>query len=296
MSGAASNNAVRLRFYLPPEDLRPFVTTIYQLDVSPDPAGPIEDVLHPEWANIRLVTRGDIDAAVGDAGLQRVPRAILVGPTSRATRFRAEAAQSWGIGLLPLGWARILDQPADEYADRFADLSQERALERLAPITACLAIEPADPQTFKDCLADAIRTLLLSPQSRDTDIVALERALVDKSAHTVSHLAEKTGMSLRTLERLSKSVFGFTPQLLLRRQRFLRSLAQFMLDPSLKWIETLDSHYHDQAHFVRDFKRFMGMSPSAYAKQSHPVLGAAAHARKEIAGEAMQVLHKPPAD
>ena len=296
MSGSALDSAVKVRFYLPPEDLRPFVTTIYRLDVSPDPAGPIEDALHPEWANIRLITQGDIEASVGDARLERVPRAILVGPTSRATRFRAESAQSWGIGLLPLGWARILDQPADEYADRFADLSQERALERLAPITACLAIEPADPQTFKDCLADAIRALLLSPQSRDTDIVGLERALVDKSVHTVSHLAENTGMSLRTLERLSKSVFGFTPQLLLRRQRFLRSLAQFMLDPSLKWIETLDSHYHDQAHFVRDFKRFMGMSPSAYAKQPHPVLGDAAHARKAIAGEAMQVLHKPPPD
>jgi AraC-like DNA-binding protein len=67
-----------------------------------------------------------------------------------------------------------------------------------------------------------------------------------------------------------------------------------MLDPSLKWIETLDRHYHDQAHFVRHFKRFMGMSPSAYAKQPHPVLGAAAHARKAIAGEAIQVLHRPP--
>lgn len=122
----------------------------------------------------------------------------------------------------------------------------------------------------------------------------LERALVGSQVHGVSDLAEATCMSLRTLERLSKSVSGFTPQLLLRRQRFLRSLARFMLDPSMRWIETLDSHYHDQTHFVRDFKRFMGMSPSVYAKQPHPVLGAAADAREAIAGEAMQVLHRPP--
>ena len=190
----------------------------------------------------------------------------------------------------------MIDQPANEFADRFADLSQERALERLAPIAACLDIGSSDPQVFKDCLADAMRDLLLCPQSRDTDIIRLEHALVDRSVHNVSHLAANTGMSLRTLERLCKTVFGFTPQLLLRRQRFLLSLAQFMLDPSLKWIETLDSHYHDQAHFVRDFKRFMGTSPSAYAKQPHPVLGAAAHARKAIAGEPTQVLHRPPAD
>ena len=66
-----------------------------------------------------------------------------------------------------------------------------------------------------------------------------------------------------------------------------------MLDPSLKWIDTLDSHYHDQAHFVRDFFYFMTMAPREYAKVVNPVLAAAAHARMAIAGEAMQVLHRP---
>jgi hypothetical protein len=80
---------------------------------------------------------------------------------------------------------------------------------------------------------------------------------------------------------------------LLRRQRFLRSLAQFMLDPTLTWISTLDWHYVDQAHFVRDFKRFMSMSPSSYAARDHPVLRAAAQARTAAAGAAVQALHKP---
>ena len=66
-----------------------------------------------------------------------------------------------------------------------------------------------------------------------------------------------------------------------------------MLDPSLKWLSTLDYQYHDQAHFVRDFRRFMGMSPSAYAKLDKPLLIAAARARMEIAGEAVQGLHEP---
>ena len=69
-----------------------------------------------------------------------------------------------------------------------------------------------------------------------------------------------------------------------------------MLDPSLKWLNTLDQQYHDQAHFVRDFKRFMGMSPSAYAKLDKPILMAAAQARMAIAGQAVQGLHDPNAD
>ena len=44
---------------------------------------------------------------------------------------------------------------------------------------------------------------------------------------------------------------------------------------------------------IRDFKRFMLMSPSEYARLPHPILAAAAHARMAVAGEAMQVLHSP---
>ncbi|WP_418251669.1 helix-turn-helix domain-containing protein [Erythrobacter litoralis] len=100
-------------------------------------------------------------------------------------------------------------------------------------------------------------------------------------------------MNVRSLERLTRRAFGFTPKLLLRRQRFLRSLAQFVLDPSLKWLDALDCQYHDQAHFVRDVKRFMGMNPSEYARLDKPFLAAAARARMEIAGEAVQGLHRP---
>jgi len=116
---------------------------------------------------------------------------------------------------------------------------------------------------------------------------------MNKDVATVGEMSEQLAMSPRSLERLSLRAFGFAPKLLLRRQRFMRSLAQFMLDPSLAWIRTLDCHYVDQAHFVRDFKRFMTMSPSAYAALDHPVLRAAARARAAATGQAVQVLHRP---
>lgn len=109
----------------------------------------------------------------------------------------------------------------------------------------------------------------------------------------MTDLAHRLGISSRSLERLSLKAFGFSPKLLLRRQRFLRSLAQFMLDPSLTWIRTLDFQYVDQAHFVRDFRRFMAMSPRHYAALDHPVLRAAAQGRSAAAGAAVQALHRP---
>jgi len=52
---------------------------------------------------------------------------------------------------------------------------------------------------------------------------------------------------------------------LLRRQRFMRSLTQFMLDPGVNWSDAIDGSYHDQAQFVRDCRQFLGMTPRQYA-------------------------------
>jgi methylphosphotriester-DNA--protein-cysteine methyltransferase len=106
-------------------------------------------------------------------------------------------------------------------------------------------------------------------------------------------MAAVAGLPAHTLERTCRRHFGFPPRLLLRRQRFMRSLSQYMLDPSLKWIGAIDSHYHDQAQFVRDFHAFMDMSPSEYAARPHPVLGAVMRARQDAAGAAVQALHRP---
>ena len=45
-----------------------------------------------------------------------------------------------------------------------------------------------------------------------------------------------------------------------------------MFDPERSWSQALDSQYYDQAQFVRDFRSFMGMTPSDYAEAPHPIL------------------------
>ena len=99
-------------------------------------------------------------------------------------------------------------------------------------------------------------------------------------------------MRQRTLERICKRAFGFSPKLLLRRQRLMRSLVHFLLDPSLKWIGALDSHYHDQAQFVREFHEFMGMTPSHYAAMDHPILKEVVLERARFSGSSVLAAHQ----
>jgi AraC-like DNA-binding protein len=286
---------VTVRFFMPSERLAPYISTYYLTEVFLPAGEVIRDWLHPEWANLRFSRNDSWLAAIGDDLPAVAPHFIATGPTSRAAQFVTGSMRAWGVGLLPQGWARLIDANAERFADRFVDGASDPAFAAFAPLLDDLFGGNPDPAAEAGRIDGFLLEMLGHRPAPEEErrLHAAHTALVDCEVSSVGELAERLGMSSRSLERLSLRAFGFSPKLLLRRQRFLRSLAQFMLDPSLKWISTLDWHYVDQAHFVRDFRRFMGMSPSHYAALDHPVLRAAATARTAAAGAAVQVLHQP---
>lgn len=293
---AQTGNAISIRFALPAPELRPYVTTYYRTDVTCSPSEPVlEDYLHPEWPNLRLMPASGSESAIGDQDLRENPTFSVTGPTSCATRFRVGSGRSWGIGLMPLGWAALVDGRAGDYADRFVDGFADKAFAAFQPLMRALEQSSGDFEEELALIEAHLAPLATRTCANREAIAAISAALVDPEIASVKALAQRVGMNIRSLERLSNRAFGFPPKLLIRRQRFLRSLAQFMLDPTMKWLSALDYQYHDQAHFFRDFKRFMGMSPSAYARLDKPFLVAAAQARMAIAGEAVQGLHRPSA-
>lgn len=283
---------VATRFFPLSAALRPYVSTIYLSEVAISAGSRVEDYLHPEWANLRFVEGNRPLAAIGGSPVVEMPRFIATGPTSTATYFAAGNMRAWGIGILPMGWAKFIPLPADELADRFCDGAAHPAFAAFAPLLGALGrVNDVDAAA---ALIDAhVSALVADAPPDDPAILAAHQALVDDEVTSVADLSAKLALSERSIERLSHRAFGFSPKLLLLRQRFLRSLARFMLDPSMAWIDTMDHHYYDQAQFTRDFQRFMGMSPRDYAARPKPILGAAAFARAAAAGAAVQGLHKP---
>lgn len=284
---------VSVRFHQPPEALRPYFTSFYSVDIVVPGGGRVVDYLHPEWAGLRFMTGSLPESEI--AGRPPLPPTAFLahGPTSTTIRFTAGSMRLWGIGLLPLGWAKFVDGPADTLADVLVDGHDHPVFADYGALADGLFGQKADTATELARITAFFADRLDRKHADEGRILACHAALVDPDVATVAEMAERAGMPSYTLERLCHRHFGFAPQLLLRRQRFMRSLSQFMLDPSLKWIGALDDHYHDQAQFVRDFHRFMGMSPREYSNAPHPIIGAIMRARFEEAGAAVQALHRP---
>ncbi len=288
----SQHEPISVRFHAPPEDLRKFFTTFYLTEFDPPPGETIADSLHPEWAGLRLFDGPGPKSWIGKQSPIRSQFSVT-GPTSRAVHFQLGKTRFWGIGLLPLGWAQFADGAAEDCANLIGDGLRVPAFAPFRPLWERLY------QGSPNELAELARIIaffraLAQPLHRDAHrIGAIHAALVNPEISSVAELCDHVGAQQRTVERLCLKAFGFPPKLLLRRQRIMRSISQFMLDPSLKWIGSIDSHYHDQAQFVRDFKEFMGVTPSDYAAIPHPVLLTFMRERDRIAGSAVQTLDKP---
>jgi AraC-like DNA-binding protein len=284
---------VKVRFCPPPPELRRYFTTFYWVEWSVAGGGMITDYLMPEWANLRFYP-DKIPEAVTLSGSRVAGTAFPVtGPSSQAVRFSMSSSRMWGVGLLPLGWEKFVGVPAREFADCLTDGFAHPAFAHFHQLAKSLFGEQSDPDAELERITRFFQVLADGPVPDEQRIMAIHEALVDPNIATVAQMVKRAGIAQRTVERICARAFGFPPKRLLRRQRFMRSLSQFMLDPSLKWIGAMDGHYHDQAQFVRDFRMFMGMTPSQYAAMPKPLLGAVMRERARMVGEPVQTLHSP---
>ncbi len=284
---------IRAKFHLPPPQLRQYFTTFYLVEIDVPNDGLVEDCIHPEWGGLRMFSgtlpEGNMLNGQSFANIANVGQ----GPTSNTIHFKTGTCRMWGVGLLPAGWAKFIGRPADSMANTQFDIDEHEAFASYTALTASLFGNQPDPAGELERIEQHFLSLAGLPCPDEARILAAHKALMNPDIATVHEFAESAGIKPYTLERLCRRHFGFPPSLLLRRQRFLRSLVQYALDPSRKWVRAIDPHYHDQAQFVRDFHRFMGVSPREYAARPHPILDSMIRARIESTGSAVQVLHPP---
>ncbi len=275
-----------VQFALPAPALRPLLTTYYRVSTP----GPLEDHLHPEWGNIRFTIRGLWSIERPGCTDPTPAHGALFGPTDVTAIVRsAGVGVTVGAGLTALGWAMLVRRPAHAHANRMHDLSEIHG-----EAAECLWAElnnadwPASVAHFDTYFS----RLAATAPPPDPMIQRVQQALVSNQLDTVQDFAAGLGLSDRTLARLCNRVFGFSPKRLMRRQRFLRTLAEIgdRLDQPLS--QLLDGSYYDQSHFIREFRAYMGMTPLAYCNAPRQMLRRAAVERLRTAGAVVQGLHQ----
>lgn len=255
------------------EPLRAFIPAYWDVTVEGD--GCVEDLLRPEWTNIRIIRSGEWSFGPSLTHLEPLESDTVVhGVATKVQWVRGTAGSVFCIPVYPMGWHRLLGATASKYANAVRPLADilGSAGEELAR-----AVRDADTLEARAAAADSFFLDRLR-KSRRTDaskiIAAISLAISDPECRTVAELADRCGMTQATLARMTRTHFGFSPKRLMRRERFLRMLHSMQGMSVGEWPNFLDPQYTDQSHMIRDFQHFIGMAPTRYFSMDRPLLTA----------------------
>jgi AraC-like DNA-binding protein len=95
----------------------------------------------------------------------------------------------------------------------------------------------------------------------------------DPGSANVAGLATQFCYSVRQLHRKTRELFGMSTEGLIRYQRYVHALQ--LMHHSQETLTRIgyDCRYYDQAHFIREFKDFTGLTPGDYRQQKSKLPG-----------------------
>lgn len=186
---------------------------------------------------------------------------------SRAFRKFAinQAFGMLGVYLYPHALPLLFNIPASNLSDNNIDITslfgnEGRILEDKVMCAAShhLRIE---------LITGFLRKKLTQPPKKSSYLSAtIRQAITTGTMQSVSEMANACNLSVRQIERDFKSLSGFSPRLFSKLTRF-RSLMESLPSKPYSMADlAYEFNYYDQSHFINEFKRFTGLSPTQYIK------------------------------
>lgn len=288
---AAAPPPVSIRMLRPSPDLAGLIDAYYIVETF----GPMQDRYVAGPGNIRFAPRGEWILTVDGHAGPAAKRAALFGPTDRSGLFGPTGpGVMLGAGLTPLGWAQLFDVAADTLANRVCELADVIDPAEAEAIAQAIDTAP-DDAAIGAALDGWLVTRARSRPPADPRIARAHRALL-AVPDDVPAFAAAAHVSERTLRRVCLQAFGFPSKALLRQKRFQRTLERVrgVLDRPLTGL--IDDGYYDQAHFNRDFRDYMGVTPTEYFNSPREIMRRSAEVRRSLTGAGVQGLHPPAPD
>ncbi|MDO3411613.1 helix-turn-helix domain-containing protein [Saccharibacillus sp. CPCC 101409] len=174
----------------------------------------------------------------------------------------------FGVKFRPGGFYPLLRRPLSDFAGIPIPVDRIIAAE-------AKELEEALHSRTSEELVDLLDALLLGAapeRDRESELAReiADRIAEDRELTKVDALCEAFSIEKRTLQRLFGSRIGLSPKWVIRLHRLqeaaeaLESRGSDGARPKLLALSH-DLGYHDQTHFIKDFKSVIGVTPEAYA-------------------------------
>ncbi|MCR6639899.1 MAG: helix-turn-helix domain-containing protein [Sporocytophaga sp.] len=260
--------------FKPHIDLATIVKCYWALEVPAQQNTEPQLILPDGCVDMCFILGDDIKRYTSETDFIIQPRQMLLGPITE--QFYIEPTgfvDTFAVRFYPYGFANFIDLPLHELCNKETPLSilfgEEKAEklsqqiihahtteERIGIVEGFLFERQKDEVTIDNIVKSTIDTLFLSKGSKPlNDILKDEKS------------------KRRQLERNFKKQIGLSPKQLSKVIR-LQATIQMLLNQSTKSLTDIayESDYYDQAHFIKDFKEFTGLTPKEFLKDEKMAL------------------------
>ena len=155
------------------------------------------------------------------------------------------------------------------------------ALDEIAPGIGAGLVEALAREATAEARAETLARWIREPIERaafprDPVATAAAEHLEASRGHAgVDELQAASGLGLRALQRRFGDQVGVGPKLLATIFRFRSVFDLIERDSSRPWTDAcLAAGYFDQSHFIRDFRRFVGCTPSEFERTARGLAAA----------------------
>lgn len=234
-------------------------------------AAAVEQQLVPNYEMLLIFNFGpDVAFRLGDHAYQ-MGRTAVLGPLKQLLRYEVPPGADLLVAVFTLNGFY-----------RFAGEQTHRLRTRAWPRSGAWPNEPDVQDAWEQMIrmpqvADRIEflkayaRLRLAPTDADTQSVIEGVSLFSNLAvDPVKAIAQTRHLTTRSVQTRLQTNLGFSAKELARFLRFkrvvTRLLAQHPQPPD--WADlVLTGGYHDQSHLIKDFRQFLGMTPTAFVRQ-----------------------------
>ncbi len=238
---------------LPATDLALFVAHYWTVtwDLTGKPPHVQETLPHP---SVVLVI---------EAGRSRIAGVM----TGKFSRLLENKGRVFGIKFRPGAFYPFVNRPVSGFTDGALSLQEVfgRDGEQFEKTMLALADEARMVAT-----ANAFIRARLPQRDGAISLInnIVDEMAGDRSITRVDDVVRRFRISKRNLQRIFNQYVGVSPKWVIRRYRLHEAVAQLADGNEVDWPQlALNLGYFDQAHFIKDFKAIIAMSPAEYANK-----------------------------
>ncbi len=255
----------------PNENLKPFVHSIQLTDMNNGERLQHQKIVPYGFGGLIINFKGKCTLTSGFRNEIELPDIFIAGLTNQPVILNGEGAiGTIAINFYPTGLYHFLRSPAVELLNLTTDAGNiigtksEKLVERIA-----------NTENNRKKLEHVEQFLTAQLKSvKIENNVPIENAqkimLHNAGQIPISELANKTGTSVSRLERHFQRQTGLTPKVYSNILRFNHVFKLIRETDTIKWQDIIfRCGYYDQAHFIKEFTKYAGVTPRKFFQQQY---------------------------